>query len=159
MNKEYQKMNKIEPYNDKKLTYDENTKRYFLTLETVKSNLPETITDDGILTYRIKKNTRIVYNYILSHCHSSNRKVVVDLIAHTEEYRNWIYEVLMAQMEADLFNGYNDLGLQPAQNTEERMLQIEQQVCIETQSIIYSSLGYGNVNIMAAYPISGVKLQ
>ena len=65
----------------------------------------------------------------------------------------------MAQMEADLFNGYNDLGLQPAQNTEERMLQIEQQVCIETQSIIYSSLGYGNVNIMAAYPISGVKLQ
>ena len=107
MNKEYQKMNKIEPYNDANLTYDENTKRYFLTLETVKSNLPETITDDGILTYRIKKNTRIVYNYILSHCHSSNRKVVVDLIAHTEEYRNWIYEVLMAQMEDDLFKSYS----------------------------------------------------
>ena len=32
MNREYQKMNKIEPYNDEKLTYDENTKiNKFLT--------------------------------------------------------------------------------------------------------------------------------
>ena len=152
-------MKKIEPYTNEQMTFDEKTNQYFLTLETVKANLPGTITDDGILAYRIKKNTRVIYNYIFNHAHSANRNFITNCINHTEEYRKWLYDALMAQMEADLFNGYNDLGLQPAQSLDERALQIEQQITVDTQMVLYSSVGYGGINLMAAFPISGLVLE
>ena len=143
-------MKHIKPYSDEKMLYNEQTKQYELKLSWVKANYGNPFNDDNTLSVRIKRNTRRVYDYIFSHAYSGNRKVIIAIINHTEEYRNYIFEALSSQMEADLASGYNDQDLYVAKNMEERNIQLVNQVTAHTETILKSSSGYGGINLLYA---------
>lgn len=141
-------MEKITPYSDEKMLYNETTNQYELKLSWVKDNFGNNFSDDGVLEQRIKKNTRKVLNYIYSHSYGGNRKIINAIILHTEEYREFIYDALFSQMEADLNGGYNDQDLYVPQSREERDVQYLNQVSTGTQNILESSIGYGGINLL-----------
>lgn len=145
----------ITPYSDNLLTYDENSGNYILTIEICKSELPtENINDDGILLKRIKKNSRIVYNYIYTHCAQANINVVERLLNYTQNGRKFLFDVLMAQMEADLESAYNDLGIQSPVNvvngsTLDTKKIFDEQLCLMAKNIVNTqSKKYFGFNIM-----------
>ena len=78
-------MEKIQPYSDEKMLYNEDTKQYELQAAWVKANFGNVFKDDAVLGQRIKRNTRKVYNYIFSRGYSGNRKTTTAIINHTEE--------------------------------------------------------------------------
>lgn len=143
-------MEKIQPYSDEKMLYNEETKQYELTLSWVKANFGNPYTDDNVLEQRIKRNTRKVYNYIFSRSFSGNRKAITAIINHTEEYRQFIYDALFSQMESDIASGYNDQDLYVAKTKDDRELQQLNQVSVSTENILKSSMGYGGINILYA---------
>lgn len=143
-------MEKITPYSDEKMLYNETTNQYELTIAWVKSNFGNPFADDNVLEQRIKRNTRKVYNYIFSHGYSGNRKAIIAIITYTEEYRQYIYDALFSQMESDLASGYNDQDLYVAKNKDERELQQLNQVSVNTENILKSSNGYGGINLLYA---------
>lgn len=143
-------MEKILPYSDEKMLYNEETKQYELDLGWVKSNFGNPFADDNTLTVRIKRNTRKVYNYIFSHSNSGNRKIITAIINHTEEYRTYIYDALFSEMEADLASGYNDQDKYVPKTKDDRELQHMNQVSVTTQEIIMNSQGYGGINLVSA---------
>ncbi len=143
-------MEKIMPYSDEKMLYNETTKQYELQLAWVKSNFGNPFADDGVLEQRIKRNTRKVYNYIFSHGYSGNRKAITAIINHTNEYREYIYDALFSEMEADLASGYNDQDLYVARSKDDRDLQFANQVSVGTENILKSSNGYGGLNLLYA---------
>lgn len=141
-------MEKIQPYSDVKMLYNETTNQYELQLSWVKSNFGNPFADDNVLEQRIKKNTRKVYDYIFSHSYSGNRKCIYALINHTEEYRNYIYDALFSQIQADLASGYNDQDLYVPKTKDERDLQHLNQVSVGTENILKNGNGYGNINLL-----------
>ena len=141
-------MKHIEPYSDEKMLYNEETKRYELKPAWVKANYGNPFNDDNTLSVRIKKNTRKVYDYIFSHGFSGNRKAIIAIINHTEEYRNYIFDALAAQIEADLASGYNDQDLFVPKTMDERNLQLMNQVAAGTENILKASVGYGGINLL-----------
>lgn len=143
-------MKHIQPYSDEKMLYNEETKQYELQPAWVKANFGNPFNDDNTLSVRIKRNTRRVYNYIFSHGFSGNRKAILAIINHTEEYRSYIYDALFSQIEADLASGYNDQDLYVAKSADERNLQFLNQVSAQTESILKSSNGYGGINLLFA---------
>lgn len=153
-------MNKIQPLSDDIMLYNETTKQYELQLAWVKGNFGNPFADDGVLQMRIKRNTRKVYNYIFSHSYSGNRKAIYAIINHTNEYRDYIKDALISEMEADLASGYNDQDLYLAKSKDERDLQHLNEVSVATENILKSSIGYGSINLlyMGAFPY-GVYLE
>ena len=147
-------MNKIQPFSDDTMLYNETTKQYELRLAWVKENFGNPFADDGVLEMRIKRNTRKVYNYIFSHSFSGNRKAITAVINHTQEYRDYIKDALISQMESDLASGYNDQDLYVPRTKDERDLQYVNQVSAGTENILKASNGYGNINLlyMGAFP-------
>ena len=143
-------MEKITPYSDEKMLYNEQTLQYELQLAWVKNNFGNPYVDDNVLEQRIKRNTRKVYNYIFSHGYSGNRKAITAIINHTEEYRQFIYDALFSQMESDLASGYNDQDLYVAKTKDDRELQQLNQVSMNTENILKSSNGYGGINLLYA---------
>lgn len=143
-------MKKIEPYSDDKMLYNEETKQYELKASWIKDNFGNPYNDDKVLEQRIKRNTRKVYNYIFSRGYSGNRKAVLAIINHTEEYREFIYDALFSQMESDLASGYNDQDLFVPKSKDERELQQINEVSMNTENILKSSAGYGGINLLYA---------
>ena len=143
-------MKKIEPYSDDKMLYNEQTKQYELQPDWVKAELGSPFADDAVLEQRIKRNTRKVYNYIFSRSYSGNRKAITAIINHTEEYRQFIYDALISQMESDIASGYNDQDLYVAKSKDDRELQQINQVSVSTENILKSSNGYGGINLLYA---------
>lgn len=141
---------KIEPYNDNKMNFNASSGMYELTLQVVKANFEITTNDDEALTKRIKKNSRVVYNFISRYAKGSNLGVVYKLIEHTEEYRKWIYDALMCQMEADLLTGRNSMGDLPPTNRDEFDLQGVATLTQDTQTILYDGIRYGGINLLFA---------
>lgn len=141
-------METITPYTDEKLVYNTTTNTYELDLEWVKNNLGNTYRDDGVLQLRIKKNTRKVMQYIYSHSYSANRKIINAIITHTQEYRDYIYDALFSQMEADMASGYNDNDMYVPDTKDNRNLQFVNEVSVATQNILESGIGYGGINIL-----------
>lgn len=143
-------MKTILPYSDEKMLYNEETKQYELSIAWVKSEFGNPFADDGVLQKRIMRNTRKVYNYIFSCSNSANRKIITAIISHTEEYREFIYDALFSQIEADLASGYNDQDLYVPKDLNERYLQYVNEVSIMTKNIIDNSKGYGGINLISA---------
>lgn len=139
-------MNKIEPYSDGKMLYNEENKRYELTSDYVKNNF-EVPFDDEVLKKRIKKNSRVVYNHLYSISNSGNRYLIEWLISHTDEYRTFIFDCLVAQIESDLASGYNDNGLYVPESKEQRNMQHLNAVCVECENIMQRSASYGGINL------------
>lgn len=109
-------LKKINPYNDEKLTWNENAKQYELAFEFCKEEYPENFRDDDVLKARIKKNSRLVYRFIISRVNQRNRNIVDLLLSRTEQGREFIFKMLSTQFEADVETGYNDLADTPAIN-------------------------------------------
>ena len=143
-------MKKIEPYSDEKMLYNETTKQYELQASFVKEQFGNVFKDDAILEQRIKRNTRKVYNYIFSRAYSGNRKTITAIINHTEEYRNFIFDALLSQMESDMASGYTDQDLYVPKSKDERELQQINEVSVNTENILKSSNGYGGINLLFA---------
>lgn len=143
-------MKKIEPYSDEKMLYNEETKQYELRSAWIKEQFGDVFKDDAILTQRIKRNTRKVYNYIFSRGYSGNRKTILAIINHTEEYRQFIYDALFSQMESDMASGYNDQDLYVPKSKDERELQQINEVSVNTENVLKSSNGYGGINLLYA---------
>lgn len=143
-------MKTITPYSDDKMLYNEETQQYELQLAWVKNLFENPFRDDGVLEQRIKKNTRKILNYIYSHSYSGNRKTINALILKTEEYRTWLYDALISQMESDLASGYNDNDLYVSKSLNEREMQYINQVSVSTENILESSKGYGGINILSS---------
>lgn len=155
MKKKEKSMNTIEAMTDNDMAYENG--RYHLTLSYLKDSVEgaKDAFDDAKLLIRSKKNSRMIYNWIRAHCHSSNWKIAQFLINKTEEGKNLLKDALTAQMEADLMSGFNDLGNMPTDGKLKREEILEGQLCVEAEQILEGSTAELGVNIlsMAPYPI------
>lgn len=106
------RLNFIKPYDDDKLHYNKDSGVYELTQEFVKKEYDNNWNDDKVIERRIKQNSRIVYDFIYSSGYSGNRRISKMLLNKTKEGRDFIFECLKAQYDADNENGYNDLSKQ-----------------------------------------------
>lgn len=141
----------INHYDDKDLVWSEKTGRYELTPEYCKDNFESTFKSDAVLKRRISLNSRIVYNYILTHGATVNKPVVSFLLDRTQEGRNFLLELLSAQMYADIQTGYNDLLYQPPinynGNDKDREMVKNNQLCPAAELIYEESDTYLGVRL------------
>ena len=141
----------INHYDDDNLTFNEKTGRYELTIQYCKNNFDSTFKNDGVLTRRIKLNSQVVYNYIALHTATVNKPVVSFLLNKTQEGRDFLLEVLQAQMYADIQTGYNDLLFQPAinfQGQDKDRTQIRlNSLCVAAEQLFEESDKYFGVRI------------
>ena len=145
----------IKPYSDDKLTYDEMSNQYKLTVEYCKSLFESTFKNDQILERRIEKNSDKIYNFIFSRVNSSNKDVVEKILSSTEQGRNFMLKLLTTQMEADVQSGYNDLTLAPAVNVANgQVIPREElqrnQVIVDVEQLLNCSSRYLGINIWYA---------
>ena len=101
-------MRKIEPHTDNDLEWD--GRRYVLTIAYIKDNFEVTYKDDGTLDARRKLNSKIVYKEMARRLNSNNVELAMKIFNETAEGRRFVKDVLSEQMQADLKNGYNDMG-------------------------------------------------
>ena len=152
-------LNVIQPYDDESLTYDPTTARYYLTQEYCKREFGANFRDDGVLTQRIRKNTRNVYSFIFSRVNTVNKPVVDFLLRRTEEGRKFMLAILTSQMDADSDSGYNDLTkISPVNMANGQVTPREEikrnQVSVEAEQIFDNSDDYLGVRIgyLGAFP-------
>lgn len=147
-------MTLIEAITDEEMEFENG--RYHLTKQFIRNSVDgaENAIDDKKLMMRSKKNSRVIYAYIMGHCHSANWKTVLFLLNRTQEGKDLLKEALATQLEADLLSGYNDLGNMPADSQLKRDEIRDSQITIETEQILESSISALGVNIlsMAPYP-------
>lgn len=147
----------IEPTTDNVLKWNEDTQRYELTLQFVKSELDVNFANDGVTEKRIKKNSRKIYNFIKYRTHSANTPYIDILLNRTEEGRRFLKDVLLEQLEADNETAFNDLSSQPAidiasgREISRDSLQ-ENQISVDTEQIIDRSAEYFGFNIVLQCP-------
>lgn len=105
---------------------------------------------------RITKNSRTVYNYLMSKTHSQNKSVVNFFLNKTEMGRKFLLDILSAQMESDLEFGTNDLGITPLVNTTngqiiDRTRVMQNILCISAEQVLDNSTSYfGGINLFVA---------
>ena len=158
------KLKIIKPYSDNDLEWNEKDGMYYLTINYVKNNMDDTALNDGILTKRIKKNSRIIYRYIQGKTNSRNYDLVKYVLNNTENGRKFLLDVLTPQMEADLETGYNDIGLQnPIDFDTGRVIPrakiMENRLCFETETIIAKSVSYFGFNILYQMPYTFLNIE
>lgn len=105
----YVSMKYLEPKTDEELEW--NGEQFVLTRAYCKQHFDIAYRDDGTLDKRRVKNSRVVYNAIRDKLNSNNVQMGLYLINETDSGRKFIKDVLTEQMEADIQNGYNDLGV------------------------------------------------
>ena len=157
------KLKTITPYSDDSLTYDETTKKYYLTLDFCKAEFDPNFRDDAVLEKRIRKNTRVIYNFIHSRINNSNTQIVDFIITNTQEGRDFMLKLLETQMEADVDNGFNDLSLTPAINVSNGQIIDREEirrnlVTVEVENLFYNSAKYLGINISYAGPFPPATL-
>ena len=148
------KLTVINIYDDDKLVYNPSTARYELSIAYVRNEFGENFQDDAAMQKRITKNSRRVYNYIYTHGHHANKEVVTFLLDRTKEGRNFLFEALKSQMEADAETGFNDLVLNPSVDVAngqhlDRNAMRENLIAIETEELIDASGSYFGVSIVS----------
>lgn len=148
----------IKPTTDSKLKWNEESERYELTLEYCKSEFEDNFRDDEELKRRIKRNTKVVYGFIRYRVASYNREIVKRVLNNTKEGRDFIFEMLTTQMDADVETAYNDLAKQPAINMANGQIidrnQIwANQVSVETEQIFDDSDAYFGFRIGYQAPL------
>lgn len=105
----YVPMKYLEPKTDEEMEWDGYM--YILTRAYCKKHFDIAYRDDGALDKRRKKNSRVVYNALRERLNSNNVLMGLFLINETDSGRKFIKDVLTEQMDADIQNGYNDLGI------------------------------------------------
>ena len=141
----------IKPYDDDNLKFNQNTGRYELTIQYCKDNFETTFKNDGVLQRRIRLNTQVVYTFINLRVTSVNKGVVAFLLHRTQEGRDFLLELLSAQMYADIQTGYNDLLFQPAVNfngADKDRTQIKlNSLCVAAEQVFDESDNYFGIRI------------
>ena len=142
-----------EPLNDNSMVFNTKTKKYELTIQEVKANFEIPFTDDGVLEARIKKNSRAVYGYIYAMGAPCNKRLVDYILHHTEEGRQYIYDALISQIEADLTSGFNSLIDQPRIDLKTGRVISEEDmvlsfVSVPTRQILENSEAYCHLNLL-----------
>ena len=142
----------ITPYSDTSLKYDENTERYYLTIEYCKEAYEFTLKSDKVLEREIERNTDNVYDYIFSRVNTRNQKVVEFLLNRTEEGRKLILKALDYQMEANMESGINSTGKVPLVNPSNGQILpreevMRNQVTVEVERLLNNANLYLGVNI------------
>ena len=149
----------IEPQSTEFLKWNEETKRYELTIEFVKSQLDVHFANDGILEKRIQKNSRKIYNFIKHRSYTANHPFIEKLLNNTKEGQEFLKDVLLEQLEADNETAFNDLSSQPAVNVgtgqiiDRDELQ-RNQISVDTEQLIENNADYFgfNICIMTKFP-------
>lgn len=146
------------------MIFNEDTKQWELTIEEVKDNFDIPFKDDGVLSKRIKKNSRRVYRYIYRMINSLNIEIVEHLINETNNGKRFIYDCLISQMEADLSTGFNSLAEQPqidlktGRVIKSKDMMEDALISVETKLVIENSkLYFDGINIMSAIPFRRFK--
>ena len=134
------------PYDDDNLVFNETTGRYELTLQYLKNNFDSSYKNDGVAQRRIKLNSQVVYYYINLHTASFNKQVVNFLLNKTKEGRDFLLELLSAQIYADIQTGYNDLMFNPAvsftgQDKDRNEIR-KNALCVAAEDVFNSSVDY-----------------
>lgn len=143
----------IKPKNDDNLTFNQNTGRYQLTIQYVKDEINDhPYKDDAETKRRIKLNSRVVYDYINLKVATVNKTVVWFLLHNTQEGRDFLLELLSAQMYADVQTGYNDLLYQPpisysGGNDKDRAIVKQNLLCPAAEIVFEDSFKYFGFNI------------
>jgi len=142
----------IKPHDDKKLKFNQITGRYELTVEYCKNEFDSTFKDDATLKRRIKLNTQNVYSYLNINIATVNKTVVWYLLHNTQEGREFLLELLSAQMYADIQTGYNDLLYQPpvsytSGNDKDRAVVKQNLLCPAAEQIYEGSDAYFGIRI------------
>ncbi len=152
-------MNKIAPFTDTVLEWDESASQYVLTKAYIKGHFTVNYRDDGVLDARRKKNSRVVYRVITARLNQSNAPLAMWLLNNTEEGRAFMRDILSEQMEADLATGYNDLGAQNpinfagGRNTVIDRYEIEKNLlCVNADMMIQGVTNYFPFNLFVQYP-------
>ena len=151
-----------------KLKWNGNIDRYELTVEYAKSELDDVYGSDEKLKKRITKNSRVIYNYLLSRSYSKNNKVVIFFINNTKEGHKFLVDILLAQLEADAQSGYNDLTIMPAITATGKDIERNEirrnQVCVAAEEIADNNASYFGFNLLAptllpqwAYQLAGQR--
>lgn len=140
-------LHKIKPYSDEKLTWDENSEQYVLTKQYFKATYDSVYADDGVLEKRLRENSKLIYRFIKNRTYSRNRPVVKNVLNYTQEGRDFIFELLDAQISADAETGYNDLSKTPAINVAngqiiDRNELYRNQVCVDAEQVFDDSDSY-----------------
>lgn len=149
-------LNFTKPYTDDILIWNATLQQYELAPQFVKSNLDVHFADDDILSKRIKKNSRKVYNFIKYRAYSGNVPYIQVLLNKTLEGRDFLTKVLLEQLDADNETGFNDLSSQPSIDMATgRELNRESlyanQVSVDTEQLIETNNAYFGFNMMVQY--------
>ena len=140
------------PYDDEKMKWNEEEGQYVLTFEYAKENYEPNFKDDNTLKRRLKKNSRVVYDFISSRINSYNKPLVIAILSRTEEGRKFIFKLLRTQFESDVDSGYNDLGISPAVNLANgqvipREEILRNTVSVDTEKVWDNNQEYFGINI------------
>lgn len=145
-------------YDDEKLVFNPSTDHYELSMAYARNNFGENFQDDNEMQKRITKNSRRVYNFIYNRGHHINKNVVTFLLNRTKQGREFLFDVLSMQMEADAENGFNDLTLNPTinvmngQKVGDRYEFRQNLVTVDVEDKIDSSASYFGVSIVCQVP-------
>ena len=143
------------PTNDTKMIYDYDNHRYVLNHESNGEHLNYAKAYGSIENIRatLRSISRTIYNYIYAHNHTLNRDYVEYLLATDTELRNVIYEVMLAQLIADVESGVDSVKSQAGINFEsggviDRNARIENTISIDAEMILRNSNGKINLLYM-----------
>lgn len=127
------------------MNYDKDNHRYVLVAKNCSdiANLSEVYSDFNTIEKTLKSISRTIYNWIYSRVPFSNKNYIEYLLATHKDCIRVIYGAMIAQLEADIASGYNDIKNQPAINFQTGMNvgrdEIKKNlVCIEAQNILES---------------------
>lgn len=147
----------IEPYTDKDMEWDGT--RYVLTIAYIKDNFEITYKDDGTLDKRRKLNSKVVYRELKKRLNSNNVEYATKIFNETAEGRRFILDVLSEQMQADLKNGYNDMGHMSAMDFAKGQAMDKKDIeknllCASAEDVIDVNTDYFPFNVFTsfAYP-------
>lgn len=152
------------PINDQQMTYDPIFHRYILNVKFASTylgvNLTQIYNEEAGAKSILNAISRRTYQYVYRNNAISNRNFVEYMLALDETLRPAIMEAMLAQLEADISSGYNDLINSPGINIEsggviDEQTMAERALCIDARSILENGNGCFNLMYAADY---GVRL-
>lgn len=147
------KLKIVEHYDDDKLVWNTETRRYELSIEYVKTHFDINFRDDKVIKQRLSKNSRKIYNVIYARSHTANKAVIDLCLNRSENGREFLFDVLLEQFEADNEYGFNDLSSAPAINLSngsviDRNLLYQNQISVDAEQILDRNAEYFGINIL-----------
>lgn len=151
------------PTSDANWVYNATTHRWIPTIDGCSSidDITQIYGDEAKANRNLKSISDSIYNWVYGRGHSQNKAFVEYMFAF--DLADVVKEAILAQVEADISSGYNDLKNQHGTNVETGMNMddfTQKTICIASQQILMSAtfiVGSIEYPIIAQYQF-GVKL-